>query len=124
MKLSGIASEQLPRHMMPLAASSSDHAGVWFGAVQHRERVHVGDRLGVGAGRDLVHRAAGAVEELQVDLAAVELVVLREEVDVALVRLLRGGGADVGAGALDARGLQRVLRRVADVDDDLDASPW
>ena len=66
-------------------------------AVQDRERVHVGDRLGVGAGRHLVHRAAGAVEELQVDLAAVGLVVLREQVDVALVGLLRGRGADVGA---------------------------
>ena len=30
MKLSGTASEQLPRHMMWLAASSSDQAGVWL----------------------------------------------------------------------------------------------
>ncbi len=87
---------------------------------EHRERLLGGDRDGVGLGGGRVGAAPRAVEELDRDLAPVELEHLVVDVDVPLPRRLDRVRVEARAGGDDLPGEQRVLGRVADPDDDLD----
>jgi hypothetical protein len=97
-----------------------EHRGRLGGPAENRERLLGGDRDGVGLGGGGVGAAARAVEELDGDLAAVELEHLVVDVDVALPRRLDRVRVQAGAGGDDLPGEHRVFGRVTDPDDDLD----
>ncbi len=79
------------------------------GSAERRERVHLGGDLDrVGFGGDVVVGRAARLDRHQLDLAAVELVVRGEVVDVLLGRLPFLGEALVAAGVLEERLLEEV----------------
>ena len=83
----GCAITQSPTHSTPRAASSSAYAVVWPGPPNDANALHLGRDLDrVGLGRDVVVGRAARLHRDELDLAAVELVVRGEVVDV----LLRG----------------------------------
>ncbi len=88
-------------------------------SAERRERLDLGrDSDGVGLGRDIVVLGAAGLERHQLDLAAVQLVMGGEEVDVLLVRGELGLEAGVTA-ALFQDGLgQRVGLGLVDGDGD------
>ena len=93
------------------------------GATQHGERLLLGDGDGVRLGGRGVGPGPRGEVELHRDLPAVLLEHLVVDVDVALPRLADRLEVEARSRGPDLPGEQRVLLRVAGVDDDLDLVP-